>query len=96
MQNQAISYFKDLVEHNPSVATFGLSLVDAFQLRVDAAKHENDHQLVAAWSKDAIAFWNRLFELHPDLPVLKTYADDAMKKDAEVVQWLAQAPSTQP
>jgi serine/threonine protein kinase len=96
MQNQAISHFKDLVEHNPSVATFGLSLVDAFQHRVKAAKHENDRQQAAAWSKDAVAFWNRLFELHPDLPVLKTYADDAMKKDAEVAQWLAQAPSTQP
>lgn len=96
MQNQAISYFKDLVEHNPSVATFGLSLVDAFQYRVNAAKHENDRQSVATWSKDAVAFWNHLLELHPDLPALKAYAEDAMKKEAEVDQWSAQATPTQP
>ena len=101
MLNQSASYYKDLVEHNPSVATFSLNLANCFRGRVDAAKHDNDRKQTAAWSMDAVAFWNRLVELHPDLPVLKTCADEATKDDAEVTQWLAQAapvraPSTQP
>jgi hypothetical protein len=88
------------VEHNPSVATFTTELVQVFNRRVEAAEHENDRAHVAAWSKDAVAFWNRLLELHPDISDLKTYANDAQKADSEVAQWLAgastQASSTQP
>jgi hypothetical protein len=94
MEDQAAQYYKDLVEHNPTVATFTKELVDVLNGRVEAAEHENDRQQVSAWSKDAMAFWNRQLELHPDVPDLKAYADDAMKKDAEVVRWLAQPPST--
>ena len=83
------------MEHNPTVATFTVQLVGVFNLRIEAAEHENDRQQVAAWSKDAVAFWNRQLDLHPDLPDLKKYADDAAKQDAEVAQWLA-TPSTQP
>ena len=84
-----------LVEHNPTVATFIGDLVNVFNDRIEAAKHENDRQQVAAWSKDAVAFWNRQLDLHPDLPDLKKYADDAAKHDMEVAQWLAKS-STQP
>jgi len=100
MDDQAAPFYKDLVEHNPSVATFTTELVQVFNRRVEAAEHENDRAHVAAWSKDAVAFWNRLLELHPDISDLKTYANDAQKADSEVAQWLAgastQASSTQP
>lgn len=86
MYDQATSSYKDLVEHNPSVATFTETLVEAFQGRVNAAEHGNDRKQVAAWSKDAVAYWNHLLELHPDLPTLKTYAADAVKNDAEVAR----------
>jgi tetratricopeptide (TPR) repeat protein len=95
MDAQAAQYYKDLVEHNPTVATFTKALVDVLNGRVEAAEHENDRQQVSAWSKDAVAFWNRQLELHPDVSTLKTYADDAVKADAEVTQWLAKAASTQ-
>jgi tRNA A-37 threonylcarbamoyl transferase component Bud32 len=95
MDAQAAQYYKDLVEHNPTVATFTGHLVFVFNARIEAAKHENDRRQVAAWSKDAVAFWNRQLDLHPDVPILKTYADDAMKKDTEVAKWLAQSKSRQ-
>jgi tRNA A-37 threonylcarbamoyl transferase component Bud32/tetratricopeptide (TPR) repeat protein len=95
MDAQAAQYYKDLVEHNPTVATFTKALVEVLNGRVEAAEHENDRQQVSAWSKDAVAFWNRQLELHPDVPDLKAYADDAAKSDAHVGQWLAQPPSTQ-
>jgi hypothetical protein len=56
----------------------------------------NDREHVAAWSKDAVAYWNRLVELHPDMPALKTHADEALKNDAEVAKWLAQSATAQP
>ena len=62
--------------------------MNVFQGRIDAAEHENDRKQVAAWSKDAVAYWNRLVELHPDLPALKTFTEEAMKRDAEVANWL--------
>jgi len=37
MHDQAAPYYKDLVEHNPSVATFTKELVDVFNKRVAAA-----------------------------------------------------------
>jgi len=94
MEAQAAQYYKDLVEHNPTVATFTKALVAVLNGRVEAAEQENDRQQVSAWSKDAVAFWNRQLELHPDVPDLSGYANDAMKKDAEVVRWLAEVPST--
>ena len=101
MHDQAAPYYKDLVEHNPSVATFTQELADVFNKRVAAARRENDRPQAAAWSKDAVAFWNHQVELHPDLPALKDCANEAIKEDAEVTQWLThaateQAPSTQP
>jgi hypothetical protein len=88
MEDRAALLYKDLAENNPSVATFTLQLVNVFQGRIDAAEHENDRKQVAAWSKDAVAYWNRLVELHPDLPALKTFTEEAMKRDAEVANWL--------
>jgi hypothetical protein len=101
MHDQAAPYYKDLVEHNPSVATFTQQLADVFNKRVAAARRENDRPQAATWSKDAVAFWNHQVELHPELPALKDYANEAIKADAEVSLWLAraateQAPSTQP
>src|SRR5208337_4607961 len=101
MDELAAPYYKDLVEHNPSVATFTTELVDVFNGRVVEAEREDDRKQVAAWSRDAVAFWNRLVQLYPELPDLKKYADEATKHDAKVAQWLAQpatghASSTQP
>jgi hypothetical protein len=96
MDDQSASFYKDLVEHSPSVATFTEGLVNAFRRRVQAAEQGNDRQQATAWSQDAVAFWNRQVELHPDLPVLKNYADDAAKQDAQAAQWLAAPASTQP
>ncbi len=93
MYDQAAKYYTDLVEHNPTVASFTGDLVSVFNARVEAAMHKNDRRQAAAWSKDAVAFWNRQLDLHPEVSVLKTYADDAMKKDAEVAKWLAQSES---
>lgn len=42
MDDQAAPYYEDLVEHNPSVATFDQDLVEDFQGRVNAPEHEND------------------------------------------------------
>jgi tetratricopeptide (TPR) repeat protein len=95
MYDQAAQYYEDLGEHNPTVATFAKELAFVFNARIEAAKHENDRRQVAAWSKDAVAFWNRQLELHPDVPVLNTYADGAMKRDAEVAKWLAESESKQ-
>jgi hypothetical protein len=96
MYDQAAQYYKDLVEHNPTLATFSGNLVAVFNARIEAAKHENDRRQAAVCSKDAVAFWNRQLELHPDLPALKTYANDATKADAEVAKWLAESESKQP
>jgi tetratricopeptide (TPR) repeat protein len=93
--DQSASFYKDLVEHSPSVATFTGGLAAAFQRRVQAAEQGNDHQQAAAWEKDAVAFWNHQLELHPDLPALKKFADAAAKLNAPVATWLA-SPSTQP
>jgi serine/threonine protein kinase len=96
LETEAAQCYKDLVEHNPTVATFTkIGLAEVFNGRIEAAEHENDRPQVAAWSKEAVAFWNRQLDLHPDVPDLKNYADDAMKNDAKVAQWLAN-PSTQP
>ncbi len=93
MYDQAAHYFEDLVEHNPTLATFTRELVYVLNGRIEAAKHENDRRQAAAWSKDAVKFWNHQLVLHPDVPVLKTYADDAVKKDTEVAKWLPQPES---
>jgi hypothetical protein len=93
--DRAILLFRDLMEHNPSVGTFGLLLVNSQQRRISAAQKLNDRSGAAACSKDALMFWSRLAEQHPDVPGLKTYADDAAKQDAEVAKWLAN-PATQP
>jgi hypothetical protein len=95
MDAQAAQYYEDLVEHNPTVATFTGHLVAVFNEGIEATKNKNDRQQVAAWSKDAVAFWNRQVGLHPDVPDLKTYADDAVNSDAQVARWLAQPPSPQ-
>jgi hypothetical protein len=94
--DQCAGIWKEVVEQSPSVAQFTQSLAQAFKDRVDAAERDNDHRNAAAWSRDAVAFWQRQIELHPDLPSLRQYADDAANSDAEVAKWLAQAPSTQP
>ena len=92
--NEAATYFKDLVEHNPSIATFDRYLSSVNNNMIAAAMKDHDRQHAAAWSKDAVTFWNRQLELHPDLPTLKTYADDTIENDAKVAQWLAQPAST--
>jgi tetratricopeptide (TPR) repeat protein len=93
MYDQAAQYYKDLVEHNPTVANFTGDLGVVFNARIEAAMHQNDRRQTAAWSKDAVAFWNRQLDLHPEVPVLKSYADDARTKDAEVAKWFARSES---
>jgi serine/threonine protein kinase len=99
--DQSTVIWKDVVEHSPSVAEFASTLVDVFQNRIDAAKLDNDRRGAKLWARDAVQFWQRQLELHPDVPYFSQFADDAVKEDAEVAQWLAQAastraPSTQP
>jgi serine/threonine protein kinase/tetratricopeptide (TPR) repeat protein len=98
LDDQSASFYKDLVEHSPSVATFTQGLASAFQRRVHAAEQGNDRQQAAAWSKDAVAFWNHQVELHPDLPALKDFVDEASKQSAKAAQWmwLPGSASTQP
>jgi hypothetical protein len=88
------------------VQEFADSLVEVFHYRIDAAKLDNDRRDAALWARDAVQFWQRQIELHPDVPYFPRLTDDAVKQDAEVAQWLArtastpatstQAPSTQP
>jgi serine/threonine protein kinase len=92
--DQATVIWKDVVEHSPSMAEFSSTLADVFEKRIEASELDNDRRGVALWARDAVQFWQRQVELHPDVPDLSGYADDAMKKDAEVARWLAQPPST--
>jgi hypothetical protein len=92
--DQATVIWKDVVEHSPSVAEFTSTLAEVFQNRINTAQLDNDRRGAALWARDAVQFWQRQVELHPDVPDLSIYADDAMKKDAEVARWLAQPPST--
>ena len=104
--DQSTVIWKDVVEHSPSVAEFAATLVDVFHNRIDAAKLDNDRRDAAVWARDAVQFWQRQIELHPDVPYFPRLTDDAVKEEAEVAQWLArtastqatatQAPSTQP
>jgi hypothetical protein len=80
MDAQAAQYYKELVEHNPTVATFTKALAAVLNDEIDATEQENNRQQAAAWSKDAVAFWNRQMDLHPDVPDITNYADDAAKR----------------
>ena len=95
MEDQSASFFKDLVEQNPAVATFTVQLESAFRVRIDSAEHEGDRRQVAAYSRDAVAFWNREMDLHPDVPVLRDCAEDAAKTEAAAAQWLSQRPAAE-
>jgi serine/threonine protein kinase/tetratricopeptide (TPR) repeat protein len=95
MYNQSASVFKSLVQNSPSVATFDGYLVEAFTGQVISAEYLNDRSQAIGRSKDAVAFWNRLIELHPDLPMLQKYAEGAEEQDAKVAKWMA-APTTKP
>ncbi len=83
-------------KHNYSVATFTEGLLHVIAGRIDAAEHGSDPHQAAAWSKDAVTFWNRMVELHPELPELKTRAYAAAKADAEVAKWLSQSAPKKP
>ncbi|HWB52802.1 MAG TPA: serine/threonine-protein kinase [Tepidisphaeraceae bacterium] len=89
MDNQSATAFEDLVRNNPSVATFGESLVYAFSARLMQAQNGNERAQALQWSEDALNFWNRLIELHPELPMLKDYAQTATKEKTQLTQWLA-------
>ena len=93
--NQARSWdegtgiWKDVVEHSPSV--FGVQRyarlgVPATSLCRGAATTTG---VAAAWSHEAVEFWRRQIELHPDAPGLERYADDAVKAEGEATAWLA-------
>jgi serine/threonine protein kinase len=94
--DQAVSSLKDLVEVNPSVATFADDLRLAFTYRVACASHAHDLKKAAAWAKDAMAFWNHLMELHPEIPKLRTWAGYGIELDLEVGRLLSKGASTQP
>jgi hypothetical protein len=89
MADKSASFLKDLVGNNPAIATFTLELAEVFQLRSAAAWRDSDRNQAVAWSNEAVAFWNRQVELHPELPTLKTNADDAQKMDAALAKALA-------
>jgi serine/threonine protein kinase len=94
--DQSTVMWKDVVEHSPSMATFARSLVVVFHNRLEAAKLDNDRRDAALWARDAVQFWQRQMELHPDVPYFPLLNDDAVKEEAEVAQWLAPTASTQP
>jgi serine/threonine protein kinase len=94
--DQSTVIWKDVVEHSPSVAEFAATLVDVFQNRVDAAKLDNDRRDAALWARDAVQFWQRQMELHPDVPYFPRLNDKAVKNQADVDRWAAQAAATQP
>jgi serine/threonine protein kinase len=102
--DQSAVIWKDVVEHSPSMVQFAETLLDRFNNRIDAAKLDNDRRDATLWARDAVQFWQRQLELHPDVPYFPRLAEDAAKEDAQVAQWLArtamqststQAPSTQ-
>ena len=93
--SQSTVIWKDVVEYSPSVQVFAATLVEVFHNRIDAAKLDNDRRNATLWARDAVQFWQRQIELHPDVPYLSQLNDDAVKEDAEVARWLAN-PSTQP
>jgi hypothetical protein len=78
------------------VQEFATTLVEVFHSRIDAAKLDNDRRDAALWARDDVQFWQRQIELHPDVSYFPRLTDDAVKEDAEVAQWLAQAASTRP
>ncbi len=92
--DQCTGIWEEVVEQSPSVAAFSDTLAEAFQQRVSAAQRDNDRRDVAAWSHDAVEFWRRQIELHPDVPELKRYADDAVKAEGEATAWLAKSAAT--
>jgi hypothetical protein len=67
-----------------------------FQARIDAAQQGNDRPAALAASRDAMAFWKQQADLHPEVPLLRQYADDAIKRDEQLTEAPAQSPSTQP
>ena len=93
--DQSVVIWKDVVEHSPSVQEFAATLVEVFNNRIDAAKLDNDRRDAALWSRDAVEFWRRQAGLHPDVPFLSQCADNAVKSDTDVAQWLAKPASTQ-
>ena len=94
--SQSTVIWKDVVEHSPSVQEFAVTLVEVFHNRIDAAKLDNDRRDAPLWSRDAVQFWQRQIELHPDVPYFPRLTDDAVKEDAEVAKWAGQAAATQP
>ena len=92
--DQCTGTWEEVVEHSPSVAAFSDTLALAFQQRVNAAEHDNDRRDAAAWSHEAVEFWRRQIELHPDAPGLERYADDAVKAEGEATAWLAKPAAT--
>jgi serine/threonine protein kinase len=93
--DQSTVIWKDIVEHNPSVAEFTTELATVFQRRVEGARNGNDRREVAAWSRDAVEFWTQQAQLHPDVPALRQNAADAARQDAQIAQWLTN-PTTGP
>jgi len=93
---RAIAILSELVEHNPSVASFDDRLRDAFAWRIEAATNMVDRKLVDSYSKDMVDFWKRMIELHPDVPGLRNYHEEAVKISAETSRRMATRPSTQP
>ena len=90
--------WEDVVEHSPTVQAFAGALGKALRNRIDAAKLDNDRRDAALWARDAVQFWQRQMDLHPDVPYFPRYANDdgRQKDDAEVAQWRLANPSTQP
>jgi len=94
--DQSALTWKDIVEHNPAVGSFTGTLGRVFLTRIDAAQQGNDRPATLAASRDAMAFWKQQADLHPEVPLLRQYADDAVKRDEQLAEAPAQSPSTQP
>ncbi len=96
MDAKSAALYKDLVEHNPAVGTFTLELQNTYHHWIDSCQRGNDRKQAAVCSHEAVAFWQRQCDLHPDIPTLKMCMGDALQDEAAVAKWLAEGAGTRP
>jgi hypothetical protein len=92
---QAAAIMKEVVEQSPTVGSFATELAGYLNWRAYCAMRADNRSAGAAFSRDAVEFWNRQVRLHPDIPGLRQKAADASKLDSDLSKWPAN-PSTQP
>jgi hypothetical protein len=96
MYEQGTSVFENLVESNPTVATFTEELSSLFRERINAAWDAQDNRRMIAWTTDYITFWNHLIMLHPEQPELQKYECLAIRAYVRVALWVSGSPAPRP